>query len=390
LNLEYAPIVSLSPLPRNARKHSERNLSVIKQSLKECGQQKPIVVDAEGIVIAGNGTMAAALSLGWDKIWVLRTSLDKKRADLFAILDNRTAELAEWDAEELTFALDDLDKQGWELKEFGWDDKEREKMRPKVVKEGLCDDDEVPEQVDTRCKLGDLWHLGDHRILCGDSTDVLQIERLMGIDKADMVFTDPPYGINESAKKRASRETNSIAKTSKHLAEFKDDSIQYAIDAYNICEAMKIPRQVWWGANYYCHSLPQSNNWFVWDKRVDEKYKDNNSDCELAWVKSKWSSVRIFRHLWKGLMKASEKGEARIHPTQKPVELAIWSFDYFKDVKSVLDLFLGSGSTLIACEKTQRRCFGMELDPHYCDVILARWEKFTGKTALMAEENQHG
>lgn len=384
MKFEHVAIADLKPLPKNARKHSDRNLSVIAKSLSECGQQKPIVVDADGVVIAGNGTLAAAKKLGWKEIWVARTALDKSRADLFAILDNRSAELAEWDAIELTECLDELDAQGWDLKEFGWEDKEREKVRPKVSKEGLTDDDAVPDNVPTRARLGDLFVLGNHRLLCGDSTDVLAVERLMGGAKADMVFTDPPYGINESAKKRASRETNSLAPSGKHLTEFIDDSTQYAIDAYNICEhILHIPRQVWWGANYYCHSLPQSNNWFVWDKRVEEKQKDVNSDCELAWVKSKWSSVRIFRHLWKGLMKASEKGEARVHPTQKPVELAIWSFDYFQDVKSVLDLFLGSGSTLIACEKTNRTCYGMEIDPHYCDVIIKRWEQFTGLTATL-------
>ncbi len=169
----------------------------------------------------------------------------------------------------------------------------------------------------------------------------------------------------------------------KKYDDFIDDSTSYAIDAYNIIEGvLKIPRQVWWGANYYCHSLPLSNNWFVWDKRVDDKQRDTQSDCELAWVKSKWSSVRIFRHLWKGMMKDSERGSARIHPTQKPVALAEWAFDYFKEVNSVIDLFGGSGSTLIACEKTNRHCRMMELDEKYVDVILQRWADFTGKDPI--------
>ncbi len=173
------------------------------------------------------------------------------------------------------------------------------------------------------------------------------------------------------------------------LQDFKDDTIDYAVEAYQIVEGvLQIPRQVWWGANYYCHALPQSNNWFVWDKRVEEKQKDTQSDCELAWVKSKWSSVRIFRHLWKGLIKGSEHGQKRVHPTQKPVALAEWSFDYFKEVKSVLDLFGGSGSTLMACEKTNRTCYIMEFEPHYCDVIVKRWEDFTGKKAMLVNANK--
>lgn len=193
-----------------------------------------------------------------------------------------------------------------------------------------------------------------------------------------MVFTDPPYGINEKGD-RSSRKTG-LAQNH-NFKDFKDDSIQYAVDAYNVCKNLKIPRQVWWGANYYCHSLPQTNNWFIWDKRVQEKMVDTQSDCELAWVKSEYSSVRIFRHLWKGFNKDSERNQPRVHPTQKPIALAEWAFDYFKNVSSVLDLFGGSGSTLIACEKTNRSCFIMEFDCHYSDVIIKRWEEYTGKQA---------
>jgi len=207
------------------------------------------------------------------------------------------------------------------------------------------------------------------------------VEKLMDGERMELVYTDPPYGINEKGD-RSARNTGLAA--NHNLKDFKDDSIQYAIDAYNLCEGINIPRQVWWGANYYCHSLPQTNNWMIWDKRVEDKMTDTQSDCEMAWVKSKWSSIRIFRHLWKGFNKDSERNQIRIHPTQKPIALAEWCFDYYKaDFKNVLDLFLGSGSTLIACEKTNRKCYGMELDEHYCDVIIQRWEKYTGKKAIL-------
>jgi len=232
--------------------------------------------------------------------------------------------------------------------------------------------DEVPEpQKDAISKTGDIFLIdGKHRVMCGDSTVRSDVEALMEGKRADMVFTDPPYGINEKGD-RSKR--GGLAKGN-HLPDFKDDSIDYAVKAFNIVSELDIKRQVWWGANYYCHSLPLSNNWFVWDKRVEEKQKDTQSDCELAWVKSKWSSIRIFRHLWKGLMKDSEKGEKRVHATQKPVALAVWAFEYFKDFTTVLDLFLGSGSTLIASQQTNRICYGMELDPIYIDVILRRYK----------------
>jgi DNA modification methylase len=218
--------------------------------------------------------------------------------------------------------------------------------------------------------------------MCGDSTSIDAVDKLLNGNVIDMVYTDPPYGINEKGD-RTNRKTG-LAKNH-NFADFIDDSIQYAIDAYNLCVGFNIKRQVWWGANYYCHSLPQSNNWFIWDKRVEEKMKDTQSDCEMAWVKSEYSSIRIFRHLWKGFNKDSERNQQRVHPTQKPVALAEWAFDYFKQVNTVLDLFGGSGSTLIACEKTNRTNFTMELSEIYCDVIIKRWEEFTGKKAIHAD-----
>lgn len=235
--------------------------------------------------------------------------------------------------------------------------------------------------------MGKLILKSRHRVMCGDSTSIGAVEKLMDGQKADMVFTDPPYGINEKCDRAFSSKTR-LAKGNTFDQIKNDDSIDCAVDSFNLVQSLDIKRQVWWGANYYCHSLPQSGNWFIWDKRVEDKQKDLNSDCEMAWVKSDFKSVRIFRHLWKGMIKESEHGQARVHPTQKPIALAVWSFDYFKNVNSVLDLFGGSGSTLIACEKTNRNCYMMELDERYCDVIINRWQNFTGKQAIHADTGQ--
>lgn len=378
LKIERVEINTVMLDPANARKHNDKNLSSIKGSLTRFGQQKPIVVNSKNIIIAGNGTYEAAKKLGWDSIDIVRTELEGNEAVAFALADNRTSELAEWDDEILSKTLKALSEAEFPIEDIGFDaidilkgnDPEKDDAIPEVQEDELG------------VKLGDIYQLGTHRVMCGDSTSHEDVAKLLTNTKPDLVYTDPPYGINESASKRKTRDASGLTKSNSKLPEFLDDSIDYAIKAYEICEALKIPRQVWWGANYYCHSLPQSNNWFVWDKRVEEKQKDANSDCELAWVKSKWSSVRIFRHLWKGLMKDSERGIARSHPTQKPVALAVWSFDYFKEVDVVLDLFLGSGSTLIACEKTGRKCYGMELEPHYISVIIKRWQDYTGKLAV--------
>ena len=226
-----------------------------------------------------------------------------------------------------------------------------------------------------------------HRLLCGDSTDKADVDRLMDGAKADMVFTDPPYGINEACyrvEKVKKFRKQGVAKKGSYKQIEGDDSTDVAHKAIQIARGLGADCNIFWGGNYY--DLEPSSCWIVWDKRVEDNRKDLNSDCELAYVDHKHkASVRIFRHLWKGMIKGSEHGQARVHPTQKPIALAEWCFEKYGDPKTVLDLFLGSGSTLIACEKTNRQCYGMEIDPHYCSVIIKRYQDYTGKEAILAE-----
>jgi DNA modification methylase len=246
-------------------------------------------------------------------------------------------------------------------------------------------DDEVPEvPVEPKSKLGDLYELGNHRVLCGDSTKIEDVDRLVNGAKIDLVYTDPPYGINLDGDNSKRGGESSIMKGGLKLKSFQDDTIDYAVEAFKICESLNIKYQIWWGANYYIHNLPQTNNWIIWDKRVEDKMTNTNSDAELAWVKDWRNGVRIFRHLWNGLIKASEKGEKRVHPTQKPVELARFCFDRYKEknIINILDLFTGSGSTLIACEKFDKKFYGMEFDPHYVDVIVQRYVDYTGNNKI--------
>ena len=379
--IEWRDVASLLPYARNSRTHSDAQVAQIAASIKEFGWTNPVLVDGDGTIIAGHGRLMAARKLGMTKAPVIRLEhLTEAQKRAYVIADNQLAMNAGWDNEMLKVEIGELALGDFDLSLLGFDDKVLAGLLAEET-EGLTDDDEVPDvPIDPVSVVGDVWTLGRHRLMCGDSTSIDAVSKLIDGSKIDLVYTDPPYGINE----KGDRSKRGGITAGNKLADFKDDSIQYAVDAYNICEgALRIPRQVWWGANYYCHHLPQSNNWFVWDKRVEEKQTDTQSDCELAWVKSKWSSVRIFRHLWKGLIKASEKGSRRVHPTQKPVALAEWSFDYFKDVKTVLDLFGGSGSTLIACEKTGRAAFLMELEPIYSDVIIKRWQDFTGQKAVL-------
>lgn len=371
----------LIPYVNNSRTHSEEQVNQIISSIKEFGFTNPILIEQDNGIIAGHGRIMAAKKMGLKEVpCVIVKGLTKTQIKALNIADNQIALNAGWDLEKLKLEIQGLNEDAFNLDTLGFTKNQIDDFLFEE-KQGLTEDDETPEidESQVKSKKGDLWILGDHRLLCGDSTQINDTDKLINNKTIDLVFTDPPYGINEKGDRLG---RDGLADSRKYK-DFKDDTIQYAVDAYNICEGVyKIPRQIWWGANYYCHHLPLSNNWFVWDKRVEEKQKDTQSDCELAWVKSKWSSIRIFRHLWKGMMKDSERGQRRVHPTQKPIALAEWSFDYFKDFTNVLDLFGGSGTTLIACEKKNKKCFMMEFEPLYCDTIIQRWQNFTGKEAI--------
>lgn len=379
--ITWVEIKKLKPHPKNPNKHPKEQIERLAEILKYQGFRAPIVVSNRSkLIVAGHGRIEAAKLNGLTKVPVsYQDFTDDEQEYAHMTADNA---IAEWASLDLSMINKDVIELGPDfnidhlgIKDFALDagDKFEDK-----------DADAVPENVEAKAKLGQIYKLGEHRLMCGDSTDIATVEKLMAGAKADMVFTDPPYGINEAGDRRKRNAKNSLREGVQYK-DFKDDTTDYAIKAYEICEHLDIPTQVWFGANYFCHTLPQTNNWLVWDKRIEENQRDFNSDAELAWVKSGKNSVRIFRHLWKGLIKGSEHGVARVHPTQKPIALAEWAFDEYNKPKTVLDLFGGSGSTLIACEKTNRKCFMMELDPHYVDVIIARWEQFTNKKAELID-----
>jgi len=383
IELMVHAIDKITPYKNNPKDHPVIQIKSIKKSMDQFGFKQPIVIDKDNVIVAGHARFEAAKALKYKEILcVSAADLTADEIKAYRILDNELAKQGSTNNDLLLSEIADLPD--FDFSEFNLDLPTIE-----ILNEGLCDEDEVPEvAADPVTKLGDQWLLGKHRLKCGNSTCLEAVDRLMNGENADMVFTDPPYGIDEETDRAfASRTRKCKGNTFDKI--IGDKSTQTAIDAYNLCESLNIPLMVFWGANYYCHSLPESNNWLVWDKREDDKQRDMNSDCELAWVKSKAKSVRIFRHLWKGMIKGSENGEARVHPTQKPIALAEWCFnEYAKDSKNIIDLFGGSGSTLIACEKTNRKCFMMELAPNYVDVIIRRWQKFTGSDAILESNNK--
>lgn len=426
MEIKKVNIANLTDDPANVRKHSEKNLAAIKGSLKKFGQQKPIVVDKRGVVIAGNGTLAAARALGWSEIDVVKSDLEGSQATAYAIADNRTGELADWDAGPLAKTLEALQAIDFDLGEIGFDDADLEKLIPKEVgTEGLTDPDAVPEQVETRCKPGDLWALGNHRLLCGDSTNVQHVERLMGGERAELCFTSPPY---------SQQRDYGVGKVSDWDALMRDvfSVLPIAGDGQVLVNLGLVHRDNEW--------IPYWDGWleymraagwrrfglYVWDQgpglpgdwhgrlapafefvfhfNREAKRANKTKDCIHAGVKNHGaglrdkdgticgytakddvvqptktpdSVIRVTRHKARGI-------EVK-HPAVFPVELVEEiSGAYSKPGQALYEPFLGSGSTLIACEKTGRRCFGMEIDPYYCDVVLSRWEQFTGKEAKLA------
>lgn len=392
MKIESVSIEKLIKDPVNARKHNEKNIEAIKGSLAKFGQQKPIVVNKDNVVVAGNGTLEAARQLGWKEINVVRTELTGTDITAFGLADNRTSELAEWDLDVLPELLTSLQELDFDLSSIGFDEDDLNKLIPEEIEPGLTDDDAIPENVETRCKLGDLWLLGNHRLLCGDSTNIQHVERLMNGEKADMVFTDPPYGMNLDTDYSSMVDKKGY-KGKKFKPVIGDDGKfdpNIILGFFDYCNEIFL-----FGADYYAERLHKKNDgsWIVWDKRSkgDEHIgmHDNcfGSDFELCWSKNRHQRkiARILRQ--RGAFLRNGHEDLNVHPTQKPVDLAVWFFDHWgKPNDLVADLFLGSGSTIIACEKTGRKCYGMEIDPYYCDVIISRWEQFTGKQAVLSIE----
>ncbi len=245
-----------------------------------------------------------------------------------------------------------------------------ETKKPESEKEA----DEIPEApAIVHIKTGDLAELDGHRLLCGDSTSAGNVKRLMASKKVDMVFTDPPYGVKHSGKGQEGK-----TKANNYGIMKGDDSVKSACDFFKLCCDLKIEKLIFWGANFYPSVLPNQKTWIVWDK---ETIGENYSDCELAFT-NQTGRIKKFKHQWHGMIKASEQGQARIHPTQKPVALVEWCFQEYGAENIILDGFLGSGTTMIAAEKTGRRCFAMEIDPHYCQISIQRWVNFTGRDKI--------
>jgi DNA modification methylase len=396
LEIKKVSVEKLIPYVRNSRTHSDAQVAQIAASIKEFGWTNPILVDGENGIIAGHGRLLAARKLGAKEVPVIELShLTESQKRAYVIADNQLAMNAGWDTSMLTLELADLKESEFNLDLIGFDAKELENLLEPEQVDGLTDEDAVPDAPEEpKTKLGDIYQLGNHRLMCGDSTSIDAVEKLMDGQKADMVFTDPPYGMFLDTNYDSMFSGDSKhRKTGKRFDAVKGDHEDFNPEFINTIFAMfDYCKEIFlWGADYYVDLIPNRNSgsWVVWDKRCDDKMdKVVGNTFELCWSKAKHKRM-VARILWSGhhgMQKDDTK--KRVHPTQKPVELVCWFFDYYSmaDKRVVVDLFGGSGSTLIACEKTSKEARLMELDPKYCDVIVKRWEDFTGKKAALLTE----
>jgi DNA modification methylase len=386
---EMVDVNNLRPYEKNRNSHSAEQIERLAKLLRYQGIRAPIVVarrtlSKEANTIAkGHGTLEAIKLNGWDKAPVVYQDFEDED-QLYAFVQSDNA-IAAWS--ELDLSLINMD-----LPELGPFDIELLGLKDFVVepadKYADQDADAIPEKVDAITKPGDLWILGEHRLLCGDSTVKENVERLMAGEKADMVFTDPPYGMNLDTD--YSKMGGTGLKHAKVIGDNADFKPELITSIFNI----ESKETFIFGADYFAQLLPNRNegSWVVWDKRskgddmvgiTDGQF---GSDFELCWSKNKHKR-ELARVLRPTGYYAARTDDRACHPTQKPIALAEWFFERWgEETALVVDPYLGSGSTLIACEKTNRKCYGMEIDPHYCDVIVKRFETFSGKKVELSHE----
>jgi DNA methylase/ParB-like nuclease family protein len=368
--IEQWPIDKPVPYARNARKLSGQAVDKVAASLKEFGWQQPLVVDKDGVLIVGHTRLMAAKKLGMTEVPVLVAHwLTPAQVKAYRLMDNRSHQETDWDFDLLGPEFAELKGLDFELSLTGFDLDEITALEP--VPAGLTDEDAVPEvPVAPVTRPGDLWLLGRHRVLCGDSTSIDAVERLMGGEKAAIVLSDPPYGIDFDTDYR--RFTTGFAVERHAHAPIHGDAKPFDPTPW----LGFADHVILWGANCYSERLPMGT-WLVWDKR-HANGTAFLADAEVAWMRG-GHGVYIYAQTWQGCIRSEEIE----HPTQKPLGLMRWCLGKSKTDGIILDPYLGSGTTLIAAEVESRVCCGAEIEPKYVDVIVQRWQDFTGKEATL-------
>jgi DNA modification methylase len=373
-------VTELIPYVKNSRTHSDDQVAQIAASIKEFGWTNPILIDGDNGIIAGHGRLMAARKLGYEVVPTIELKdLTETQKKAYIIADNKLALNAGWDNELLTIELSELLADGFALELLGFNPDELNALLEPEIVEGLTDEDAVPEIPDDPItNPGDIYQLGNHRLMCGDSTSLNDVEKLMNGNPVDLIFTDPPYNVGFNGRSGKHEIIKNDNLSDEDFANFIDE----------VCNTIKVlnPKAYYIWCNWNFYGILQG--------------KLNYKTC-IVWAKNVFGMGQGYRHqhefcLFNGKIDEVIKNESDLweikkdtkykHPTQKPVALSVRAFGNHIKLLNVLDLFGGSGSTLIGAAQTGRNAFVMELDPKYCDVIVKRWEDFTGKKAILLTE----
>lgn len=362
-----AKLADLKPTEKNPRQLSKKGYEQLKKKMDKYPKfitAREVVIDEDFNILGGHQRVKVAEKRGDKTIRVKQVfGWTQEEKDNFIISDNVSE--GDWDQDILANAWEESDLAEWMGDELNWKDETKEVVEddsPAVDQSGPADS-----------VWGGVYQLGRHRLMCGDSTDAGSVAILMDGQKADMVFTDPPYGINIVGDNGKVGAVN-LAKNRVYSKVIADDTTETAKKAYSVLKTIS-SKIIIWGGNYFVDFLDFSDGWLIWDKRGDMN-SNNFADGEMAWC-SFHTPVRIYKQIWNGMIREGEH-ENRVHPTQKPIKmLGEILKDFTKDGEIILDVFGGSGSTLIACEQLGRKCYMMEIDPKYVDVIRKRYWKFT-------------
>ena len=360
--------------PSNPRIIKNDKFKKLVKSIKEFPEMlklRPIVVDEDFMVLGGNMRLKASKEAGLSEVWIdIAEGLTEEQKKEFIVKDN--VGFGEWEWDILANEWDSV-----QLAEWGLDVWENEDDK---VTEGLIEDDEIPEVKESIVKRGDIWQLGEHRVMCGDSTSSDDVAKLMNGEKAELLLTDPPYGIDYGGMLKGKGDGKGGADKngwkSYDAPDWDKIRPEKGVLEY-LCSITE--HQIIWGGNYFADILPASMGWLIWDKG---QRGFSLADGEMAWTSFN-NALRI-----KEYARAKANREDKKHPTQKPLEIITWCLEYAdrhskENPKIILDTYLGSGTTLIVAQKLNRKCYGMELDEKYCDVIINRWEQFTGLKATI-------
>ena len=383
MQIEQLKVGDLIPYVNNSRTHSDEQVMQVASSIKEFGFTNPILIDDDGGIIAGHGRLMAAKKLGLDEVPCIRLGhLSEAQRKAYVIADNQLALNSGWDLDTLKLEMDRLGELDFDIELLGFDDDFLASLMIEEPGEGLTDEDAVPEPPETPTTVeGDVWVLGNHRLMCGDSTSIDAVDKLMDGKMADMVNTDPPYGVSYQSNMRTKSDQFDVIANDDVFLDIAPVIAACSTGWVFVWTSWKVITT--WIDMFEGFGYP--TNQVIWSKGgggIGDLKKTFSSDYEtaLVWHRGAELTGKRIGSVWKV---DKDGASTYMHPTQKPVALPEEAIDKTtRQGDLVLDLFGGSGSTLIACEKTNRVSYNMELDPKYCDVIIKRWQEFTGKQAI--------